>query len=301
MIVYLKHNEIDKQQWDACIASSPGCRPYSFSWYLDIMSPGWEALVDDDYDSVFPVPARERFGIKYIATPIFLQQLGAFSPDKSAESAIMEFLDYMPEFFKLIDLCVNYNVKNNNFKVTERINFELDLSSSYEILYRNFNRNCKRNISSSLKSKPVLSDDIQPDELIRLFSDNKGSELKGIKKQDYLRLESLMNFCVRNKKGKIIGVRSKRLGLLFGLFYIEVMNRKTMIFLVNTPESLAKKIGFFAYNELIRESASTNITFDFAGSSVPSIASFMISFGSVNHPYYRIYKNSLPIPLRWFK
>jgi hypothetical protein len=65
------------------------------------MSPGWEALIDDDYDSVFPVPARERFGIKYIATPIFLQQLGAFSPDKAAENVINEYLDYMPEFYRL--------------------------------------------------------------------------------------------------------------------------------------------------------------------------------------------------------
>ena len=84
MIVYHKNNEIDREQWDNCIKNSPGAKPYAYSWYLDIMAPGWEALVDDDYDSVFPVPGFSQFGIQYIATPVFLQQLGAFSPDKPA-------------------------------------------------------------------------------------------------------------------------------------------------------------------------------------------------------------------------
>jgi hypothetical protein len=54
MIVYHKNHEIDREQWDKCIRNSPGTKPYAWSWYLDIMAPGWEALVDDDYDSVFP-------------------------------------------------------------------------------------------------------------------------------------------------------------------------------------------------------------------------------------------------------
>ena len=105
MIVYHKNNEIDREQWDNCIKSSPGVKPYAYSWYLDIMAPGWQALVDDDYDSVFPIPCFSKFGIQYVATPIFLQQLGAFSPDKPASQAIIEFLDYMPDIYRLIDLC----------------------------------------------------------------------------------------------------------------------------------------------------------------------------------------------------
>ena len=78
MIVYHKNKEIDHEQWDNCISNSGYAKPYAYSWYLDIMSPGWEALVDDDYDSVFPIPSYIRFGLQYASTPPFLQQLGAF-------------------------------------------------------------------------------------------------------------------------------------------------------------------------------------------------------------------------------
>jgi hypothetical protein len=154
MIVYLKNNEIDREQWDNCIKNTPGAKPYACSWYLDIMAPGWQALVDDDYDSVFPVPCFSRFGIQYIATPVFLQQLGAFSPDKPDDQAVSEFLNFMPDFFKLIDLCIRQKIdpsEYEEYKVSERVNFELDLSSPYQTLYDSFSSHCRRNIEASSK------------------------------------------------------------------------------------------------------------------------------------------------------
>ena len=62
MIGYLKNEEIDRSKWDACLAEIPGVKPYAWSWYLDIMAPGWNALIDDDYNSLFPLPCFRKFG-----------------------------------------------------------------------------------------------------------------------------------------------------------------------------------------------------------------------------------------------
>lgn len=300
MIIYHKNNEIDKEQWDNCIKNSPGTKPYAYSWYLDIISPGWQALVDDDYDSVFPLPGFSRLGIQYIATPVFLQQLGSFSPDNPSEK-ILEFLDYMPASFKLIDLCITEKIESPGYKITEKVNFELDLSKPYETIFNNFSKHCKRNIETSSKKIPELVTDIKPDELIDLFIQNKGKEINGIKPRDYLRLKNLMNFCIINKKGKLIGVREGSKKLIFGIFLIETRGNKTILFVVNTPKSRERRIGYYLVNELIKNHASTRTTLDFAGSSIPSIASFFESFGSTPVPYYRIYRNKLFWPVRLFK
>jgi hypothetical protein len=301
MIVYLKNHEIDREQWDNCIKASQTFKPYAFSWYLDIMAPGWEALIDDDYDSVFPLPGFRKFGIHYITTPIFLQQLGAFSPDKPVENVIYEFIDYMPEFYKFVDLCIGQNVNYKGYKTIERSNYELDLSNSYDKIWDNYAPHCKRNIETSSKKKPELVSDITPDEVIDLFLRNKGENLRGIKMRDYQRLNNLMNFCLKNKKGQIIGVRAAKRRLIFGAFIIETKGNKTPFFVVNTPESRKKQIGYYIINELIRNHSSTKTMLDFAGSSIPSIASFMESFGSINNPYYRIYRNKLPWPIRFLR
>jgi hypothetical protein len=298
MIVYHKNNEIDREQWDNCIKSSPGVKPYAFSWYLDIMSPGWQALVDDDYDSVFPVPGFSRFGIQYVSTPPFLQQLGAFSPDKPGSQAIIEFLEYMPDMYRYIDLSIGQKIKIDGYKVTEKTNFELDLSKSYEKLWENFSPLCKKNIEASAKKKPEFVSDITPREILNLFIRNKEKEIRGIKISEYERLKNLVNFCMKNKKGKVIGVRAAKKRLIFGIFIIETIGRKTLLFAVNTPQSRERRIDYFVVNELIRNHSSTRTNLDFAGSSIPSVASFMESFGCVRVPFYRIYRNRLLWPVR---
>jgi len=301
MIIYLKNDEIDREQWDNCVKLSPLSKPYAFSWYLDIMAPGWEAMIDDDYDSVFPIPCSKKYGINYIATPVFLQQLGAYSPDKSQQKAVNEFVEYIPEFFHLIDLSIGQRISIDRFKVTLKTNYELDLSKSYEKIRSNFTNHCKRNIDKVDRKKPEIVSNILPEDLIELFRQNKGLEIKGIKPRDYQRLATLMNFCIRNKKGRILGVRKPGKKLIYGLFLVEIKGRKTMLFVVNTPESRERRIGYYIVNELIRESAGTKTILDFAGSSIPSIASFMESFGSTNVPFYRIYRNRLPWPVRMLK
>ncbi len=301
MIAFHENHDIDKEKWDNCIKNSLIFKPFPYSWFLDIMSPGWQALIEGDYHSVFPLPVSVRFRLKYIATPIFLQQLGICCSDNTDPNEINKFLDKIPDDFKLIDLCVGQKVIHKDFIVTERADFELDLSKSYELLYQGFNRNCKRNILQSLKFKPEIIEDISPGDLINLFINNKGSEISGIKKSDYSRLENLMNYCLGNKKGKILGVLNENKKLIYGLFFLTSEERKTMILLANTPDSHERKTGYYVYNELIRKFAGKDTVIDFSGSSIHSIASFMKSFGSVNTPYYRIFRNRLPWPVRFLK
>ena len=39
----------------------------------------WDALVEDDYVSVMPLPYRKKMGVTYIFPPTMTQQLGVFS------------------------------------------------------------------------------------------------------------------------------------------------------------------------------------------------------------------------------
>ncbi|HCI55328.1 MAG TPA: hypothetical protein PLN06_01815 [Bacteroidales bacterium] len=301
MIIYLKNREIDRKLWDTCIRNSRVLKPYACSWFLDIMAPGWEALIDDEYDSVFPLPVRKKIGIKYVTTPVFLQQLGAFSPDKSPEKAINEFLDYLPEFYKFFDLCIGQKVERDGFKVFERANYELDLSRPYEVLWNNFSHSCCRNIEKAERKGIEFTYDIQPEQLIELFIRTKKKIIKGIKQRDIERLLNLMKFSIKQEKGRIEGVTASDKSLLFGQFYFNLPGYINLFFGVNTADSREGRFNYYFINKIIKENAGKEIILDFAGSSIPSVASFMESFGSVNNPYYRIYKNSLPWPLKMLK
>jgi hypothetical protein len=301
MIIHLKHNEIDRERWDDCIRNTPGVKPYAYSWYLDIMAPGWEALAEEDYRSVFPLTGFKKCGINYISTPAFMQKLGVYSRDGSEAIPINEFLIRIPEYYKLIDLSVGQEVNGTSFRVTARTNFELDLSSSYNKLWDNFTHHCKRNIDISARGKHDLVSDASPSELIHLFRKNRGREIKELKRYHYSQLDDLMSYCIKNEKGKIVGVRNPAGNLSFGIFLVESGLYRIMLLVVNTLESRDKRIGYFVVNELIKQLSGSEKILDFEGSSIPSVAAFMESFGSKNVPYYRIYRNRLPWPAMLLK
>lgn len=63
MIIFLQHQAIDKQKWDSCIKECGNGMTYAYSWFLDIVSPGWAALVEDDYSAVFPLTQRKNLAL----------------------------------------------------------------------------------------------------------------------------------------------------------------------------------------------------------------------------------------------
>ena len=301
MISYLRNEELDRERWDACLSEIAAVRPYALSWYLDIMSPGWDALVDDDYLAVFPLPRRKKYGISYIATPVFLQQLGLFSADGDRVSMAEEFISFLPEFYRLIDLCIGQEAHVPGYTVSPRHNYEIRLDDPYEKIWVSYMSDCRRNINIARRYPQDIVTDVRPEELIRLFRNYTAGRAGLIRNSDYGRLEMLMEHCAATGTGRILGVRSPKGKLLWGMFVIENRGRTTMLFTAGSRKSRELRTSYLVIDHLIRSFAGTGQILDFAGSSVPSIAIFMRSFGGEKNTYWRLYRNSLPWPVRLLK
>ena len=301
MIVYLRNEEIDREKWDGCLAEIPGLKPYPWSWYLDIMAPDWEALIDDDYDSLFPLPAFRKYGFRYVATPLFLQQLGSFTPDSDKQGKAEEFLGFMPEFFRLIDLSVGQEARVPGYTLTARTNYELTLREPYDSLWFGYHSDCRRNINIAHRYSQEIVDNVTPHEIVSLFRNNIGGRAGVIRETHYHRLQKLMDYCVSEGLGRLLGVRSPKGKLLWGIFIIDTMNRITLLFTAGSRKSRELRTAYHVIDSIISANAGSGKTLDFAGSSVPSIALFMKSFGGTMTTYYKLYRNTLPWPASWLK
>ncbi|MFH1005014.1 MAG: hypothetical protein V1781_05925 [Bacteroidota bacterium] len=110
-INYISHSHINKKTWDECIEHSQNSLIYAYSWYLDIVCPNWEALVEGDYESVMPLTWEKKYGIRYLFQPYFTQQLGIFSKNKLEKKTIEKFLLSIPTYYKFIE--INLNTQND--------------------------------------------------------------------------------------------------------------------------------------------------------------------------------------------
>jgi hypothetical protein len=84
--------------------------PFVFaqSFYLNATCPNWDALVIGDYETVFPITYKTKFGYRYLPQPPFTSQLGTYG--KVNLETEQQFYNYVIEHFNLID--VELNVSN---------------------------------------------------------------------------------------------------------------------------------------------------------------------------------------------
>ncbi len=148
MIKYLTYNEIDKTRWDDCISNAFNGIIYAYSWYLDIVCPSWDALVEDDYERVFPLTNGKKSGINYLFQPFFTQQLGVFSKSKLNEKNIENFIENIPHKYKFAEINLNtFNkISDEKYHLIPNLTHELDLIPPYEATYNHYSENTKRNI-----------------------------------------------------------------------------------------------------------------------------------------------------------
>lgn len=303
MIQYLQNENIDRRKWDETIARSFNGIVYAYSWYLDIVSPGWNALVNNDYKSVMPLTWRKKYGISYLFQPFFIQQLGVFSSEKSDADLVQQFLDAIPEQFKFVEINLNtFNHFNlQKFSIKQNLTHELDLIESYENIAKNYSDNLKRNLKKAQNNKLQTTIINQPEAVIKLFRKNRGAEVSTLKERDYRTLTVLMQQAIHKGKAQVMNVMNEHNELCAGAFFIESNNKVIFLFSGLSEEGKNLNAMPFLIDSFIRQNAGKNITLDFEGSNNVNLARFYKSFGSKECVYQQVKINRLPFPVNLLK
>lgn len=288
MIQYIEYKNIDFKKWDACIASSFNRLIYGFSWYLDVVCDDWDALILNDYEGVFPLPKRKKWGIEYIYQPFFCQQLGVFSKKKIE---IDLFLNYIPKKFKYLELNVGLSKK---FAFQENKNYELTITNDLE---SNFSKNTTRNISKAKASNLSLVSNISTEQHISLFC-NKLSNI-GIGQKDLERYLNLCNVLITNNSGKIYAVFDSLNNLVASSLI--AVDAQRVYYLNGATNQKGREIG--ASHWMVCEVMKNYFgkIFDFEGSNIEGVARFYAGFGASKTSYSTIIINRLPFYFKWLK
>jgi hypothetical protein len=302
LVRYLSHAEIDQAKWDLCIEQAPNGLVYAYSWYLNIASPNWEALILDDYLAVMPLTAHRKYFIHYLSQPYFTQQLGVFAKHGLSQDLLQNFLLAIPKKFKFIDIQLNEQnqVLHPKLKLRKRRNYVLDLAKSYEKIAKEYSTQNKRNLKKAKKFELQIQS-IGISETILFYKLHKAVSTKGVKESDYERLQQLMDKATEQQKILCKGVFDKSGELLAAGAFLAHKNR--IIFLLGNGSELGREKGAMTYlmDNIIFLFAEHRMVLDFEGSEIEGIARFFKSFGAEKRNYYRFKRNRLPWLMRLFK
>ena len=243
MIRLLERDQIEDKKWNGCVHFGFNGLPYGYTWYLDVVSEQWKGLVYNEYDAVFPIVWNKKWGIQYMYTPYFTQQLGLYSLNPLSEKLIHEFYEAIPEEIKYIDIRINpYNWKEDkSFALEEKPNYMLDLNKEYDELRSRYSGNARRNLKKSEKAALKIIREMKPETFADFYKQHTAPKLDDFGDKEYFKLTRLIYNAIHFNVGFLTGVVDENENLQAAGFFI--FNQNFIINLANTSSQQGRTNG----------------------------------------------------------
>lgn len=290
---YLPHAQIDKGRWDDALARFSNGKIYASSLFLDHMSPGWDALVLGDYEALFPLPWRRKWGICYVYGPFLAAQLGLFAHNPGPQ-LLRAFKEAIPAHFRLVELPLN---EANLYEGggPGRSNYVLPLHAPYESIRAAYRDNIRRNIRRAHQYGCLPDRDVPLAEIMELARAHVRHEPD---LQAFARLHDALD-----ARGQVLryGIRSAQGQLLASAVFLRDARRAYYLLVGNHPNGRTLGASHLLIDTFIADHAGSGLLLDFEGSDIPSLAFFYSSFGARLDLYPQLRIDRLPWWIRLIK
>lgn len=283
MIKRLKNHQIDKAKWDDVITQSDNPCVYLLSWYLDIISPNWEALIYDHYKYVMPLPVKTKWSIPYLIQPLFCQKIGITGYGVKS-SVANNFYRKIYRSFPYINIQVRDALGLEKKKhLKGRINYSLDLTPSFSELEKDFSENTKRNVKKNVSQNLKVSE-CSYQEFLTLSE----TWLLGVNKEQLRIFGQLVTACNKREITRIFKISDVRGETVAAACFLEW--NLQLLYLGGFNSINGKKLSamFLIMEYILKKYATTGFLLDFEGSNIEGIARFFRGFGGKASYYYQL-------------
>lgn len=316
MLRHIRHAEIDRLQWDALINEAPNGIIYALTWYLDIVSPGWEALIKEEggrYLAVLPLPVQTKFGWKYLKQPLLTQQLGLFyAPDALPASADWQQVGaLLRQHFRFI---TRYAFNTGNqvalsdgwpdpmFGRATFSTYHLSLRLPYAELQAGYTANRRWRLNQARRRGLAVEPSTDIDALIKLFKENTVDKIYGgVGDEAYHLLRVL--YAAASQRGLAALWQGRPPGGAVGAMILLFRFKTQLIYLFSAADAAGKKNGSISVllDAVVQAHAGQDLYLDFEAPQAESVVHFYRSFGPVAAPFRTISLNRLPWAVRQLK
>lgn len=300
-IRYVPYEQIDQQQWDACIEKANNGLVYAYSLYLNKMAKHWDALVLNDYQAVMPLTYNKKYGIHYLYQPPFTASLGVFGQGVNA-ALIQQFLQAIPSKFTYWDIYLNQGnfFQVEGFALYQRSNYILSLQPSYEVLYGQYRDNIKRNIKKCMQQGASVQKGVSIAEVITLAK-AQTHQSAGLSDADFEHFAALYQKLATQQQALTYGIATAQGQLVASCAFFFSHRRAYYILVGNHPNGKTMGASHALIDAFIKDHAGSDWLLDFEGSDIRNLAFFYSSFGAVEEQYPGLRLNRLPWWAKWLK
>lgn len=305
MIRFYKHSEIDKEKWNRCVTSSSLSTFFVDFDFLTLANPQWDALIEDDYTSVMPLPWRQKHGFKYIYNPFYFFRLGIFSSKNVTAELVTAFVTAIPHNFVSVEVNLNEGCPEEGIsdKCYEQVAHNLSLELPYNTLFQNYTGNNRRNVKLARRNPPALDTNVPAAAVVDLFrTSHWGTDHSvKIKDADYDCFLRMCDFATKRGLVESWGARDEAGELLAGAIFLHDGNRVWFWTSGRDEKCAERRAMYFLLDEYFQRNAETPLTFTFNGSRSDNVSNFYAGFGAerFTYPALAFVNNRAAKPVVW--
>ena len=314
---FIKSADIDKKSWDKFVLQSPQGSIFALSDYLDIINPDWAAIVvtnkQGELAAALPMNIKSRFTIKYATQPVLAKYLGLMIEDGSAKTIYNDFhhkskfakeiLDHIPSAVKYFSYnfspAFNYPLPFHwaGFKLESKYTYLLDISTTIREIRHHYKNSLRTKLSGFDQAKFIIEIDRNFDDHEKVFDTKFNFRDFNVDQEYFQKLKALYEHFRLKEMARFYSIKSENgepaASILF--FYF----RDTIYFYLGllNPQFKDFPVKPFLIDMEIEKNCQKYKTFDFQGSMIPGVESFVRSFGAVPVPYLNISRKKFPFNL----
>ncbi len=286
-IQLLKSEEIDKVKWNSCVHYANNGNIFGYRWFLDTVAKDWDALVEGDYESVFPLVWRKgNWSSPELYQPSLMREMGIYSIHLLSSQRIKAFFDAIPEEYKRINITLSgQNTVPGELDLTseELTNYQLYLNSPYEVLESNYTEALTQKIKQAEDLELLPKSGMKPEVLADFYK--KHTPYSNTLDQDFHALQRIMYNALHRGWGFASSVTTPDDELLAVDFFL--YSHGQVVSLMSSVSPKGQEMGAQEYlmDMLIRTHAGRPLILDFNDPMHPSFAK---AFGAHEAKYFRL-------------
>jgi hypothetical protein len=294
---------------------------YSQPFWLDSVcgEENWDVFLCENNGNIIasmPYYIKSLWGIPYITQPEFTQILGPWIkyPENiknekklTFDKEIMNELIVQLEKLPVVYFQQNFSYKINNwlpfywngYKQTTNYTYRIEGISDFDKLFKEFHISKKRNIIHANTYNLLIDYDMSA----RDFYDYHKSTLKKLGKRIYYEFsvfERIATYAISNNSGRIIKIIDKNENIHGAIFIIWDRMNSYNVMTSFDPDFRYSRGSSLLFYETIKYVSRYVDCFDFEGSMVESIENSYRKFGTVQTPYFKIWKTYTRNPVLKF-
>lgn len=282
-IKLIRHADLDKTKWNSCVHYATRGNFYGYWWYLSNTVKEWDAIVEGDYETVFPLLPLDS---TLLTTPDTIRELGIYSINVLSIPRVKAILDAIPPAYQHYRFTLNAGVNwPDDFfiKPATVYNHQLLMDKEYEAIEENYAPTIQDQMDQARANRLILTSNLKPERVADFYRIH--TKDKTDVNYNFHAYQRIMYNALHRGNGFASAVMNEHQEYLACGFFI-FSHGKIMRLISNVSKNGFKQgANALLFDMLIRGNATRPVLLDFNSFEENSFAK---DFGAKAIPHYHV-------------